>query len=232
LPGTTLRMPLNSPGLLFTRDGGSLFVLDLEFMVRQWDLRTGREVRSWHAPSGPMTLALSPDEARCLVLGRAGSRCTASLYNLTTGQEQTRELLMANVEDVTFSPDGTVFAAASSFGGAKIWSAATLEEIAALPAYQDATFSAGFSPDGKRLVIGGSSTLKLWDVDSRQEVLTLPAEGGMFWPVAFSADGNLLGVTNYKGELQVWQAPPFPPASNQGKSESALAANKGQPVTF
>jgi WD40 repeat protein len=66
-----------------------------------------------------------------------------------------------------------------------------------------------FSPDSKRLAIGGDGmeAIKLWDVESRQELLTLEGEGSHFYRTAFSPDGNVVGSMNLHGVLHVWRAP-------------------------
>ena len=137
------------------------------------------------------------------------------LRSLRTGQEIKRDLDFESVEDVAFSPDSKLFAAASSFGGAKIWETETLRDTGALSAFLDATFSACFSGNGRRLAIGGSGNLKLWDTESRHEVITLEAEGSMFWPTAFSANDNILGASNWKGVLQFWRAPSWEQIARQ-----------------
>jgi WD40 repeat protein len=69
--------------------------------------------------------------------------------------------------------------------------------------------SATFSPDGKRLAIGGdgNEAIKLWDVESLQELLTLNGQGSTFGSTAFSPDGNVLASSNGQGTLHLWRAP-------------------------
>ena len=206
---STKRMVYNSPGLLFLARGRKLLILDPQDTLHEWDLTTWQEIQSWPGPTGAMTVAVSPDEAWCLTLGRSGSRCPTSLRALTRRQEMRQNLNMASVEDTIFSPDGKLFAAASSFGGAKLWETATLHETAPLSSFLNATFSLCFSPDGRRLAIGsgGGEAIMLWDVESRQQVAALAGDGSMFCPTAFSPDGETLGSMSYKGLLHLWHAP-------------------------
>ena len=204
----TKRMTYNSPGLLFLAQRKRLLILDFEDRLHEWDFASGLETRFWRAPVNAFTVAVTPDDEWCLALGRLGSHTPSLLKNLNTGLERTKDLDLSDVEDSAFSPDGNLFAAASSFGGAKLWETRTMEGTA-LPAFSEATFSVCFSPDGRRLATGGhgESAVKLWDVGSRQELISLKGDGSMFWPTAFSADGNIIGSMNYKGVLHLWPAP-------------------------
>jgi serine/threonine protein kinase/WD40 repeat protein len=158
-------------GLLFLDHGRKLLILDPQDKLHEWDLTNWQEVQSWPGPADAMTVAVSPDEAWCLALGRSGSHCPAVLRALVTGQELRAVLDMASVEDSTFSPDGKLFAAVSSFDGAKLWEAANFNETTPFADFLRAT-SVCFSPNGKRLAIGEAGTgvaedgagLRLWDV--------------------------------------------------------------------
>ena len=51
-----------------------------------------------------------------------------------------------------FSPDGTRIVTASDDITARIWDAATGNELTVLRGHEDPVLSAGFSPDGTRIV--------------------------------------------------------------------------------
>jgi ABC-type transport system involved in cytochrome bd biosynthesis fused ATPase/permease subunit len=48
----------------------------------------------------------------------------------------------------------------------------------------------GFSPNGKRIVSGGSKTVRVWDAATGKESLTLKGHRGAVMSVAFSPDGK------------------------------------------
>ena len=208
---TTKRMTFNSPGLLFLDSGKKLLVLDEENQLHEWDLLSRRDLRSWPAPHWAITVALSPDERACLSLGRLGSHCPASINDLYGQEHRESDLNLACAEDVCFSPDGKLFAVASSFGGAKMWTSSTLQEAVVLPSSTMLTpeFSVCFSSDGKRLAVGGGGgvAVQLYDTESGQQLFALSGEGSMFWPTAFSPDGNILAAMNYHGQVFIWKAP-------------------------
>ena len=131
------------------------------------------------------------------------------IKDMTTGSERNLNLNLKDVADVTFSPDGKLFAEASDLGQAKLWEATTLQEVETLRGFLMGAHSVAFSPDGKRLAIGsnGIEAIKLWDVESRQELLTLEGEGSFFYRTAFSPDGNGLGSMTARCVLHFWHAP-------------------------
>ena len=84
------------------------------------------------------------------------------------------------LRDVTYSPDGTRLAVASSIG-IRIYDADTYQELSLLTGHK---FDAGqtlaghplvamFSPDGKMLVTGSTNRLYLWDVETGSLLHTL-----------------------------------------------------------
>jgi WD40 repeat protein/serine/threonine protein kinase len=102
------------------------------------------------------------------------------------------------VISVTFSPDGTRLASASSDGTVMIWDATTGREIRTLKVHLELghyrqCLSTAFSPDGRRLASGGSDgTVRVWDATTGQETLTLRAHDNFCWSATFSPDGTRL----------------------------------------
>jgi WD40 repeat protein/serine/threonine protein kinase len=180
-----------------------------EDALQEWDLTTGQEVQSWLAALelGPRSaLGFSPDAQWSFLLDAEG---VGRLRHLGTRQETILDLNVKQIAQVAFAPDGSRFAAVSRLGTGCLWDTATAERTATLHGFLQAMNSVTFSPDGKRLAIGGdgSEAVKLWDVDSLKELLTLEGQGSTFNSVAFSPDGNLLAASNGQGVLHLWRAP-------------------------
>ena len=107
--------------------------------------------------------------------------------------------------------------------------------------------SIDFSPDGKRLAIGGiepsRSTsgvgrigVRLWELSTGKEVLALPT--GSVKSLAFSLDGKLLATASWSGQARVWDAnsgkplAEFPQNSQEERvSRVAFLGSGGELVT-
>ncbi|KAJ1484583.1 WD40-repeat-containing domain protein [Baffinella frigidus] len=78
---------------------------------------------------------------------------------------------MDEVDEVTFSPDGTRVVSASRDNTVKIWDVATGAEVCTMTGHSDNVLSIAFSPDGKRVVSGSKDNrVKLWDTTTGTEV--------------------------------------------------------------
>ena len=71
-----------------------------------------------------------------------------------------------SISEITYAPDGTRLAVASSIG-IWIYDAQTGEELSLITGHTDRVGSVSFSPDGETLASGSfDSTVRLWDVSS------------------------------------------------------------------
>jgi WD40 repeat protein len=191
--------------LLFVQDNSKLLAMYFQdSSLHECDLTTGRETSSWTGITHSFGGAVSADARWFLLLGWNGN---SMLRDLATGHQTSLETAMP--WDGTFSPDGKLFAVASTSGFARLWETATQREIATFKDFLLGVHSVAFSPDGKRLAAGsnGQEAIKLWDIESHQELISLEGQGSLFHPSAFSPDGNLLGSRNLNGVLHFWRAP-------------------------
>jgi WD40 repeat protein len=94
-------------------------------------------------------------------------------------------------------------------GGAEayLWDAERGEKVLEWKGLTGAGSAIRFTPDGRRLVIGGVGAVRLCDITTGQEVLTFQGFAGVVCSVGFSQDGKRLVAGSAGGSLRIWEAP-------------------------
>ena len=108
-----------------------------------------------------------------------------------------------HINEIAYSPDGTLLAVASRIG---IWlyDTDTLQERALLTGHTSGVNSVSFSPDGKTIASGSDdSTVRLWDVATASQKGTLTGDTANVTSVAFSPDGTTIASVGWN-EVHLW----------------------------
>ncbi|MDE0635684.1 MAG: T9SS type A sorting domain-containing protein [Candidatus Poribacteria bacterium] len=108
--------------------------------------------------------------------------------------------------NITFSPDSSLLAVASSIG---IWvyDGHTGKELNLLSSNLDYYSKIAFSPDGKTLACNNTSELFLWDVDTGNLKLTISAHTMYISNIAFNPNGKTIATSSgyYEdGTVKFW----------------------------
>jgi WD40 repeat protein len=143
-------------------------------------------------------LAFRPDGAR-LVSGstdrtvRVWDPATGAEERVLTGHER-------SLEDVAWSPDGTLIASAES-QTVRIWRVA---DGAPLHVLAGGGFRVAFDPGGSRVWAGGfDGTVRVWDVASGALVASPRPHADRVSSIGFGADGRAL-TTSWDGRVIAW----------------------------
>ncbi len=92
---------------------------------------------------------------------------------------------------------------------ARIWDAATGQELRKLEGHTGAVRTVVFSPNGDRLLTGSDDyTLKIWDPNTGHETLTLNGHKREVTQAFFSPDGRRVFSTSLDRTIQIWDAGP------------------------
>ena len=160
-------------------------------VIAFWDAETGKLLRKVSLPAGSVfRTAFSRDGAYLAVSDY--DKKVVLIYEVATGKLLRRLSGFAGETAIAFSPDGHRLATGDN-SLIKIWdvsSGAALQSFVASPAN---IFSLTFSPDGKRLVSGGSDKqVGFWDVETGHAIGAAASQTGDAFAVAESPDGNYL----------------------------------------
>ncbi|MGW5688452.1 nSTAND1 domain-containing NTPase [Nonomuraea sp. NPDC003754] len=205
------RLPVPADGWTALSGDGRFYAAGDDEAVRVWDLTTGAPVRgTW--PGGRPALY-----ARGGLLGVTTGHRTR-LYSTEGGPP----LLDVTQATVATSPDGRWAAVSAASGRVQVWDLtrrARLYTHAGEPLVGAADVElppvTAFSPDGRRLMIGGTlldtttGTVKARLADRERDV------GGWWGPQSFSPDGRFLLEPLEPGELEPGPAAWTGPVSDQ-----------------
>ena len=194
-------------------DGKILAAGCTDWTVKLWDLTTRRLLGVLKEHSTPVkyvtfspdgTLLASGDERGDLILwDPVTQEKTAKLTTRFTTDETS---FTSMVECIAFSPDGTMMATSNREDKVVLlWKTGFPKPVSVIHTDSEAILSMMFSPNGKRLVLGGrDNSVSLCDLDNNFEVNRLYSHKDDVNGVAFSPDGNLIASGSNSGTIFIW----------------------------
>ncbi len=196
----------------FSPDGKRLVTGSNDKTAKVWDAATGQELLVLPHPNVVSSVAFSPDGKRILTgVGewtRSGRNSgEAKVWDAQSGRELLDLKHTGAVRGVAFSPDGQRIVTGSDDRTARVWNAATGQEVFTLQGHAGYVFSVAFSGDGQQIATASADqTAMVWDVATGRKIFTLKGHTGTVRSVAFSPDGQRIVTGSDDGTAKVWNA--------------------------
>jgi WD40 repeat protein len=121
-----------------------------------------------------------------------------SAYELFSGEGDINTVL-------EWSPDGERLLITYADQTARIWDAASAEQLLSFTGHNDQITDGTWSPDSRWIVTCDlSGNVIVWDATSGVERTKYNGEIGEAWHAIWSPDGNNILITSYTGEAIIW----------------------------
>src|SRR5262245_26003641 len=201
--------------LTFTPDGNQIVSAGDDKVIRVWNWRTGRTIRTIRAEAGLgsegkiYAMALSPD-GKWLAAG--GSRMPGETGNLIRlydfGSGRMMALLRGHdgsVNRLAFSADAKHLISGSNDNTAIIWDVANAKPIHHLTGHTRDIYGVAFTPDGIRVVTASfDTTLRLWQVTDGSLIAVLNGHTGLVRTLAVSPTDGRIASGDSDGVIRLW----------------------------
>jgi WD40 repeat protein len=170
--------------------------------ARLWDAADGRELAEMKGGEYDIqTVAFTPDGGRLLTTTFFSTR----LWNVATINDFGTFDLSQFSKAIAFSPESERLATIAFDQKARLWDIATGKELAVLDGRHNFGMCVAFSPDGKRLAMGGTYVC-LWDTATGKEMAVLKGHDQLITSIAFSPDGTRLATGSDDNTARLWDA--------------------------
>jgi WD40 repeat protein len=183
----------------FTKDGKLLVSVGRDARVRLWEVPGFSAAGAFEGHKNSVnSLSFTPNEQ---LLATGSTDGTVRLWSFPEGR-----CLRTLEKQVTavFAPDGDRLATISARGQVVLWETKSGKQLASIPAFDKRTTAVAFSPDGNKLLIGGTGPIHRVTVADGGKEGELNGHKVVLACLRVSPDGKWLASTGADGHLRFW----------------------------
>jgi len=198
-----IRSNANAVAIAFSPDGTLLATaseaLPPATSLALWEVATGKQIAILGQGTVVRAVAFAPDGKRLVTAGRDN---VLTSWDLETRQPVWKSARVQHVEDLAFSPDGSIIAVANG-DGVGLWDATTGTRKRMM--YRSLVRVVRFSPDGRSVAAGNlGGEVAVFDVAGGQSRV-LVGHQGFVQALAYSSDGRVLFSGSDDGVIRAWR---------------------------
>ncbi len=196
--------------IAYSPDGTTIVSGNSDGGIRVWNVNTRQRMGTLRTGSGGVTsVAYSPDGTiiaagkgwnfRTMRSTNRGEKDdTVRLWDAETGKHKaTLTGHTDSIYSVSFSPDNTMIASASSDNTVRLWNVNTGETKVTLIGHTDSVNSVAYAPDGKTIATASSDeTVRLWNATTGKHKATLTGHKDSVTWVTYSPHGNMIATAS------------------------------------
>ena len=196
--------------LAFTRDGRQIVSAGNDKVIRVWDWRSGKTIRTIRGEVGPgegeiYAIALSPD-GRWLAAGGFIEHDVIRIYDFASGRLV--RLLRGHADAVyglAFAPDSRRLISGSADKTAILWDVESGQMLRRLQGHAAAIEAVDFSADGARIVTASDDhSLRLWRTNDGGLMQQMEGHSEGVRSLAIRRSDGLIASGDDAGEIRLW----------------------------
>jgi WD40 repeat protein len=194
----------------FNRDGTRILTASTDNTARVWEASSGRQLAVLVHDTSVEAATFSPDGTRIATGSDDG---VVRIWARATGEDWREVMSLRSQEDgrmqagvglaLAFSPDGRRIISSTRDSIAEIWDTRDGRKIIALRGDEGWVRSAGFSPDGARVITASGSTARVWEAATGREIMVM-RHGDWVNEAVFTRDGASAVTASSDGNVHIW----------------------------